>query len=31
MSLRNTGINQNFDPVMSFTSVTFVERRRAAP
>ena len=31
MSLRNTAINQNGDPVMSFTSVTFVERRRAAP
>jgi acyl dehydratase len=31
VSLRNTGINQNGDPVMSFTSVTFVERRRAAP
>jgi acyl dehydratase len=30
MSLRNTGSNQNGDPVMSFTSVTFVERRRAA-
>lgn len=31
MSLRNTAINQNGDPVMSFTSVTFVERRRDAP
>jgi acyl dehydratase len=30
MSLRNTGINQNGDPVISFTSVTFVERRVAS-
>jgi acyl dehydratase len=28
MSMRNTGINQNGEPVISFVSVAFVERRK---
>ncbi len=30
MTLRNTGVNQNGEPVISFVSVAFVERRSAA-
>ena len=29
MSIRNTGVNQKREPVISFTSVAFVERRAA--
>ena len=29
MSIRNTGVNQNGEPVISFISVAFVERRAA--
>jgi len=29
MSIRNTGANQNGEPVISFTSVVFVQRRAA--
>lgn len=31
MTIRSTGINQNGEPVISFFSTTFVERRRAPP
>lgn len=30
MSIRNTGVNQKGEPVISFISVAFVERRKAA-
>jgi acyl dehydratase len=29
MTIRNTGVNQKGEPVISFTSVAFVERRKA--
>jgi len=29
MSFRNTGVNQNNEPVISFISVAFVERRKS--
>jgi acyl dehydratase len=31
MTIRSTGINQNGEPVISFLSTTFVERRREKP
>jgi acyl dehydratase len=31
MSLRNTGVNQKGEPVISFISVAFAERRKGAP
>jgi acyl dehydratase len=31
MSFRSTGVNQNGEPVISFVSTTFVERRREKP
>jgi hypothetical protein len=30
MSIRNSGVNQKGEPVISFTSVAFVARRGAA-
>ena len=30
MSIRNTGVNQKGEPVISFVSVAFVERRKRA-
>ncbi len=30
MSIRTTGVNQNGEPVISFVSTTFVERREKA-
>ena len=31
MTFRSTGVNQNGEPVISFVSTTFVERRGATP
>jgi len=31
MTFRSTGVNQNGEPVISFVSTTFVERRRGKP
>jgi acyl dehydratase len=31
MTFRSTGVNQNGEPVISFVSITFVERRRETP
>jgi acyl dehydratase len=31
MTFRSTGVNQNGEPVISFVSTTFVERRRGTP
>ena len=30
MTVRNTGVNQNNEPVLSFISVAFVERRKGS-